>query len=640
MPLKAQTKAEVKVKVQLPTPRISRSKERDHNPFAEVVKTPGRVAYSARPGNASIGKVHVELPDVTGLTQAVESPAKPLMGYVRYRGDNEREGEARLLKTLNAVQSQLRELEAENGISRRRVRELEMELDEAKREVVRERSRMIEREEVATKPRPATRKGKDKAFGADDLDDERIRERYKEAVEEKKALEALVTSLRAHLSRLTDELASHKDLLDELRALRDADARTLREKSADVEKLKNEVERLRGEVEVLRGVVEEGLKERRASRISHGDTSGVEVSVADTAMSADLDNTSEEEEDDEDEAGQDEDESRTEEESEELLTPPAGYRRTSNRDRDRTGFATLGSSAPGPRFLDEDEMSRIVQEVDERRANLSIVEPPQQQQQWRSRAPSPDSVVENQTFMYSPEREKAPTRPAAPTPAHGTRRRPFKQAPAAEQGEEELAFPRIRGEKLEKMFFAAPEHNARTCTVCFRRRQRSTSGNGSAPSFEVHANEIANERVAEEDEDEGFDEGVKERVEKKDKEYVEFSTEPEYWRRVGAQKGLPPQAVLARVIRELEDDFTHYKRSVFLFYPNHISFLLFFLQYIRGACRPVQSDGCCFGRSTTQSPRAPSSRRCRCPRDKGGSHCCSIRSPQVQGTWRCRRCRG
>lgn len=38
-----------------------------------------------------------------------------------------------------------------------------------------------------------------------------------------------------------------------------------------------------------------------------------------------------------------------------------------------------------------------------------------------------------------------------------------------------------------------------------------------------------------------------------------------YFRKVGSRAGLPPQTVAMRVIRELEDDFTHYKRCVFSF---------------------------------------------------------------------------
>ena len=56
---------------------------------------------------------------------------------------------AKLVATLGLVQSKLSHLEAENSISRRRVRELEMELEACKREVAKERTRVIEREQLA-----------------------------------------------------------------------------------------------------------------------------------------------------------------------------------------------------------------------------------------------------------------------------------------------------------------------------------------------------------------------------------------------------------------------------------------------------------------------------------------------------------
>lgn len=88
---------------------------------------------------------------------------------------------------LSAVQSQLRELEDENSISRRRVHELELELEECKRHVARERTRLIEREELNDlgSSKKYQNKGKGKAM---DIDDERLHERYKEAVDEKKGL--------------------------------------------------------------------------------------------------------------------------------------------------------------------------------------------------------------------------------------------------------------------------------------------------------------------------------------------------------------------------------------------------------------------------------------------------------------------
>jgi len=64
------------------------------------------------------------------------------------------------------------------------------------------------------------------------------------------ALEALIVTLRTHLTRLTSELSSHQQLLSELRVLRERDARTLRDKSMEVERLREEVEKLAGEVEI------------------------------------------------------------------------------------------------------------------------------------------------------------------------------------------------------------------------------------------------------------------------------------------------------------------------------------------------------------------------------------------------------
>lgn len=113
------------------------------------------------------------------------------------------------------------------------------------------------------------------------------------------ALEALISTLRTHLSRLTAELSDHKKLLLELRALRDSDARTLAEKGKQVDQLRQEVERLAGEVEVLRGVVEEGLKERRGFReqsVSHEQetrTETADVSSEEESSSAESTQTQE-----------------------------------------------------------------------------------------------------------------------------------------------------------------------------------------------------------------------------------------------------------------------------------------------------------------------------------------------------------
>ena len=124
---------------------------------------------------------------------------------------------------------------------------------------------------------------------------------------------------------------------------------------------------------------------------------------------------------------------------------------------------------------------------------------------------------------------------------------------------------------MERLFFSAPEHNAKTCTVCYRRRHRDRP---SSPSWVKHRQyqHPQAEEEEEEEEDEGFAEGwddVPAPAEFKGKQrdigpgHVTFSENPAYWREAGQKEGLPPQTVVMRVIRELEDDFTHYKRCVF-----------------------------------------------------------------------------
>lgn len=88
---------------------------------------------------------------------------------------------------------QLHHLEHENSISRRRVRELELELEVCKRDVVRERTRVMEREEVIVQQQrdvsdiALSKKNKGKARAKDvTMNEDAVHEKYREAVEEKK----------------------------------------------------------------------------------------------------------------------------------------------------------------------------------------------------------------------------------------------------------------------------------------------------------------------------------------------------------------------------------------------------------------------------------------------------------------------
>ena len=442
------------------------------------------------------------------------------------------------------------------------------------------------------------------------------------------ALEALINSLRTHLTRLTSELASHQELLMELRNLRESDSRALREKGSEIVQLKEEVERVAGEVEVLRGVVEEGLKERRMAR----EVSGVQESLADVAMSRDEEEAEDEEEGREEEEEEEQEEEgleyRSQEEEEDEEPEPfddsSSHANVNMGDKTmRTDHATIGSSAnlgastmttaTGERdeqLLDMEDLERISAEVEERRSDASLVSLTRSR---RSRSPSPvrasspsptptrsqrrATVAEEEEEEEGTERAVSPAltsyrhqqrlghqqqqprqkppsssfRPSAPSPGQAARHTRRSNPPQPE--ELETPFPQIRGERLERLFFSAPEHNAKTCTVCYRRRHMDRPSSPSWMKHRQHQRHQAEEE--EEEEDEGFAEGsddVPAPAELKGKQrdigsgqgHVTFSENPAYWRQAGQKEGLPPQTVVMRVIRELEDDFTHYKRCVSL----------------------------------------------------------------------------
>ncbi|RXW21076.1 hypothetical protein EST38_g4784 [Candolleomyces aberdarensis] len=570
-------------------------------PSKQQDAAPAKSNLSRRNFSKDLSRSRVVLPDVTGLTAAVESPARLGTTYYPYKGAGSREAEARLLQTLGQVQSKLQQLNDENGISRRRVRELEMELDECKRDVARERTRLLEQEEVIVQQQRelagatsrAKGKAKEKVREKEVVEDsEEVMKRYKDAVEEKKALEALINSLRSHLTRLTSELASHTELLQELRELRETDSQSLREKGNDIARLKEDVERLEGEVEVLRGVVEEGLRERRAGR-----EASMQQSQADIGMSRDLEEEEEEEEEAEAEKEAEKEgqgsyraarqqeyslavASDSDDDDEEFESSIAS-RRQADRTM-RTDHATLGSSTTTPhrvQFLDQQELQRIAAEVEERRSDrsFSMNESHNPLPSPRSRSPSLERRLEQPSFVYA-ERPTTPI-PPSPSPSAAAQANLSKSRPAAarhattsrkpsSRHQAETPFPQIRGERLERLFFSAPEHNPKTCTVCYRGRH-DKGGDHHRGAHGHHAES--------DDEEEGVGairghghgggqrrrgrtdplEGMAGMVSRN--ELGEVPSDASYFRRVGNQAGLPPQTMAMRVIRELEDDFTHYK---------------------------------------------------------------------------------
>ena len=349
----------------------------------------------------------------------------------------------------------------------------------------------------------------------------------------------------------------------------------------------------------------------------------METSEADLGMSQDL--QEEPQSEDERQPGQDEDEEdkddltyHTESSMEEVTEEPepfdpASYQAAADKTM-RTDHATLGSTElgqstnspnngganpAGTRFVDDEELNRIAAEVEERRSNRSNESIISQ----RRRPGSPSSPIRHnvsgrratieevheevpgprstrQAPRTAPTHiEQSISRPAAPTPRQAACNRDIYDR----DEEPETPFPQIRGEHLERLFFSAPEHNAKTCTVCYRRQNRpheDASHSWSRPRA-ANGQSRPQHQHTEQDVDEGYEgsEGADERGaasgaaignKGKQREYITFSQDPAHWRQIGKKQGLPPQAVVSRVVRELEDDFTHYKRCAHPIFHFHL----------------------------------------------------------------------
>ena len=374
------------------------------------------------------------------------------------------------------------------------------------------------------------------------------------------------------MARLTSELASHKSLLDELRSLREADKHTLRQKVRDVDLLRREVEKIAGEVEVLKGVVEEGLRERRERSLSHSHDEPQAYGPDDSEDSEDSEMEKEQEQEDE---GESPDAQPYADDHEIEDVQPALARRALLERKTHIGHATSGGGSNTRRYVEDSEVERISVELEERRSErsrsssrlgsslssngsnrapsvASSIGSARNSSIAASRAATPDSIRQRRRRVStSPVPPAVPptvrdSRPPAPTPAHAARERHHTG---------ETPFPQIRGARLERMFFSAPEHNARTCTVCHRRRHHDDVA--PRPLW-YPASKGRNVTVADaNDEDEGFEEGSG-----AENGHGGPAANLDFLGKDARHDDLPAQTVLVRVLRELEDDFTHYKGYV------------------------------------------------------------------------------
>lgn len=492
------------------------------------------------PPNRSLRKAsrgRVNLPDLTGLTSAVVSPAKAnLERYGIKTASSSKEVESRLIASLNALHAKLAHLETENGIARRRVRELECELQQCKRDVARERSRIIEQDPGE----PSWKRGK-----GERREREEEQSKYFEVVEEKKALESLISTLRSHLTRVTTDLTAQQQLLEDLKRLREDDAKMLAQKTDEIGALRLEVERLAGEIEVLRNVVEEGLNERRMAR---------------------------------------EQQSQLVEEQDEVSVPDQLHQ--------EPDLVTARSDFQSTRrFVDVDELTRISEDLEERRSERSSCGSPSLSSRHSSqshpgdmtrltdsensrchatrREPSRDDDVAPLTRIsedLEEQRSEGSSRGSVPLSLrHGSRPGDMTHARVAEsedgsrpatrrktlKDDEAAPFPRIRSGRLENLFFSAPKHNSGTCTRCNHRSTRTGSyANTKATRPSQGRVPLLN------------DQGPNAQVKDDPLQSRANAFEPDdvdSYEAIFQGGKLPPQTVLVRVLRELEEEFTHHK---------------------------------------------------------------------------------
>ncbi|XAO23257.1 hypothetical protein I312_102035 [Cryptococcus bacillisporus CA1280] len=179
--------------------------------------------------------------DVTGMTALMATPAKGLIfDSLENNGDVGGMSAVNIPHTLATLHARLRALEMESSVSRRRLKELEAEVEKANQEMDFAR-RNGEKE---------TRKSEN----------------------EKSALEDLVGSLRVNLARITLELEQHKALVVELRQADFSSHKNGDHSFSDpsmnqeIAALRQEIERLTEEIARLGCIVAEGIEVRRRTR--------------------------------------------------------------------------------------------------------------------------------------------------------------------------------------------------------------------------------------------------------------------------------------------------------------------------------------------------------------------------------------
>ncbi|KAF8755017.1 Centrosome microtubule-binding domain of Cep57 [Rhizoctonia solani] len=548
-----------------PSRRVGRQNSFDKRPDSVPIESraqpsafPRPSALEAKNRNVFGPGLSIHLPDITGLTVAVASPKKANLEYKDAQVGSPKLGfdadRSAADAQLEHLSNFLRELERDNGTARRRVRELEIELEYCKAEVERERTRASlqhdDRARADERRAANERAERERLIREAEESTKSWESRYHEVVEKRKAL---VATLRSHLARMTSEVEDHQRTVDELRSMHERDVADLEAKTAEVAAITAEVERLAEECERLRGVVEEGLRERRQCCAGRGEETEDEMDAEELEGRRSL-----------------------------LSVGELGGDDRSGRAR--TDRATLGSVSRTLRFMDPQpaltSQSDITPELERSRSMSSSRSTPLDVQPIPSRSSTPilgrtrsagatagtKSPARRQSpLVWRASEDEAPRPPPnsrLPLPPRSESPTPLQRSQVREPETQPLRasqrrsppptppFPRIRGAQLERLFFSAPEHNEQTCTRCCQRRKARNVRDDRHEPERARERERAHWRLggrvgAREDEDEGY-------ARSEGEEDLPVEIDP---------ARPPPQTVLVKVVRELEDDFAHYKAT-------------------------------------------------------------------------------
>ncbi|OCF73805.1 hypothetical protein I204_05649 [Kwoniella mangroviensis CBS 8886] len=402
--------------------------------------------------------------DVTGYTNLMATPAKGgEYGTLGKNGEVGGETGANIAGTLATLNARLRALETENSVSRRRVRELEDELEKARAEV-----------EMA------------KQDGG---------KRLRDVIGEKSALEDLVESLRSHLARLTVEVESNKALINELRTASSSSPPRKHTPvvpgspsvKSELAALRREIERLTQEVARLGGIVEEGLETRKKARGER--TMRMEREEMERLVRQVMDE---------------------ENDAQKNVVEPSKLRQ---------GLHTASSTSPtlAPPTV---QPVRIANPTN-RQQHLT---PPPSEDDDELRSPTPVSESNSRQGslldqQYPAQKSKSKSK---------SNKRVSHDITAASAGGLSSPFPSILGDEQEAEFFSPSTRRTQTRTqdrafvgTQAEIRIKAPSGNGQRSTSGGSGTGSARRGLDGEE--------------------------------------LPPQTVLSRVVRELEDDFEHYK---------------------------------------------------------------------------------